>query len=157
MPAIASRCSRLACAAIRGLFSGHAAVALEPFDLQPRRHVDDHDKVVGGGHPVLGDQRHVVHDDRSGPRRSLQLRHPGPHPRVNDRVQLPAQLRIGEDDIPQSRPVQLTIRAQNLFSERLDDLGQPIGSGGDDIPSDRVGVDDDRPLGGQPLGHLALA
>ena len=43
----------------------------------------------------------------------------------------------------QRRPVQRTVRQQDPVAERLDQLGQPLGAGFDDLAGDHVPVDDD--------------
>src|SRR5580704_10605418 len=140
-----------------GLLAAHAAKPDQPVELRPWRHVAHDDQVVGARQAVLGDERHVVHDDRAWPGAVLQLAHASADARVDDRVEDGELLLIGEDDVPESDAIQRPVRAEHVRAECRDHCGEPVRIGRNDLPCDQVGVDDDSTLRGKALRYLALA
>jgi hypothetical protein len=94
-----------------GLLRGHATQPDQALDLQFRWHIHYDHHVETCLATALGQQGHVMHDDRPRRRRGV---HRGPfgrlHPladqRVDDRVELGAQPRIAEHDLAEPLPVQ---------------------------------------------------
>jgi hypothetical protein len=75
---------------------------------------------------------------------------------VDDPVQ-PLQLgRIGENDFTKPVPVKAAVRPEQALAEFGEDSGQAGGSRLNNLPGDRIGVDDQRTLRGEPPGNLAL-
>ena len=125
------------------LVPGHATIPGQPLQLHPRRHVHDHDQVEAALEVVLRDQRDVVHDDRRVARLPLQFAHPLADPVMDDRIQFAAQRGVGEHELAQPVPVQAAVAPQHLRAELRRDLGQAGRAGGDHLPRDGIGVDDD--------------
>ena len=164
MSATASRCSRLAWAAIRAL----ACSAAMPRWLTSRSTCRSGGtsttitSVEAALAAALGQQRHVVHDD--GPCAVSGLHggafgrlHPLADQRVHDLVELAAQPGIGEHDLAEALPVQRAVRAEHVLAEGRGDPGQPGRAGLDHLPGGHVRVDEHRAVLRQPPGHLALA
>jgi hypothetical protein len=122
-------------------------VAHQPVELDPERYVDNNDEVIGVRQPVLGDERHIVNDDRARPSRLLELAHPGTDPRMDYRVERGQLLLVGEDNVAKVGPVQRTIRADYVGTEGIDNRRKSIGTGRYDFTRDEVRVDDDGTLG----------
>ena len=76
---------------------------------------------------------------------------------MHDAVQGGALLVIAEGDRGQRRPVQRTVRQQDPVAERLDQAGQTLGAGFDDLAGDHVPVDDDATELTERGGHRRLA
>ncbi len=83
---------------------------------------------------------------------------PRPDRRMDDRLQVPQRCRVREDDPAQCRAVERSVVAQQARTEPRDDRVERWLPDVEDVPGDRVGVDDDdaRPLG-QPARDRGLA
>ncbi len=124
-------------------------------DLAWRHHDDDH--VVAAGQAGLDEQRHVVHDHRVG--RSIghatgRLR---ADQRMCDRLKAAAGGGVREHDSPERLPIEAAVGAQHLRPELVHDGPQPRCTDGDDLPGDRVRIDDDGTVINQQPRHRALA
>ena len=128
-----------------GVGLGHPALV----DEAPHPHVlgrpDDHDEVVVGAHPLLDEQRHVVHDDRVRAGVVDDLRGAVPDRRVGQGLEVAQGRRVTEDDPAEGRPVEPAVAVDDVRAEPVDDGGQRRGAGLDDLARHGIGVDDHRP------------
>ena len=79
------------------------------------------------------------------------------HQRMHDAVELGALLVVDERHGGQRGPVQRAVGQQDVLAERLDQRGQPLGAGFDDLAGDDVAVDDDAAALVERGGHRRLA
>ena len=91
-----------------------------------------------------------------GNRLLLHLVHPLVDQRVDDGVELGAQVGLGEDDLAEPFPVQVAVRLEHLRAEHGGDLPESRGAGLDDLPRGHVRVHDRGAAIGEPPRHLAL-
>jgi hypothetical protein len=97
-----------------------------------------------------------VDDDPVLRRGGHQLAGPRTDPRVDDAVEGGASALVGEHALGELGPVERAV-ADDVVTEGLSYLGQPVGAGFDDLTGDLVGVDHDRAVLGEPPGHCGLA
>ena len=146
MSAMASRCSRLAWAAIRAPACSRVMprCRISRSALDPRRHVHHHDQVEGAGQAVLGDQRHVVRPrSRPGRRACSSSRHPRADQRVHDRVQLGRAVRVGEHDLAERAPGPGVPSGRSTPAPNAPTTSARPGRARlDHLPGDPVGVDE---------------
>ena len=83
-------------------------------------------------------------DDVVVGRRLLQLHDPLEDEGVDDRLQRPPLLLVGEDQPPFFRPVQVAVGREQLGPELGHDLLEPGRALGHDLTREHVGVDDHR-------------
>jgi hypothetical protein len=76
---------------------------------------------------------------------------------MDDALQSLALLLVTENDLSDRGPVHLPFFRDSPRAEGLDDLGQSLAAGGDDLAGQRVRVDHDRAQFRQPPGDRALA
>jgi len=135
-----------------GLIGRHATLSDQPLELELGWHVHHDDQVEAADPPVLGQQRHVVHDDHvaAGRRHRVPLGglHPLPDQGVDDAVQHGARGGITEHDRAEPLAVQGAVRAEHAGAEGLGDPRQPRRAGRDHGPGGDVRVDDHGPVGG---------
>jgi len=76
---------------------------------------------------------------------------------MDDALQRPPPVLVGEHQPAHGRAIQFAGRGQYLRPEFGHHLGQSVGAGTNDLPSQGVGVDDDRAKLGQAARHGRLA
>ena len=158
--AIASRSSRVACAAMRASASSRVQPrsSHHPLHLQLGGGVDhDAPRRRTPARPHLGQQRDVVDDDRVLGRCRLELGAAPVDQRVDDRLEPPAGVGVGEDERAHGGPVEVAVGREQVGPELLDDRRQPGRTPRHDLARDEVGVDDDGPELGEDRRHGALA
>jgi hypothetical protein len=127
--------------------------------LDPRLCVGGHhhDERERRRHPGFDEQRDVLDHDGVVGHGFDDLQPPLTDQRVHDGVQLGALFVVDERLGRQCRPVQRPVRQQDVLAELLDQLGQPLGAGFDDLARDDVTVDDDAATFSERGGHRRLA
>ena len=76
---------------------------------------------------------------------------------MGERLEVGARFRVGEHDIAQRRPVEMSIRCQDGAAEALDETLEWGLSRLDDVARDLVGVDDRHPESSEKLRGRGLA
>jgi hypothetical protein len=119
--------------------------------------VDDHHEREHRRHPGLDEQRDVLDHHRILGDGGDDLLTPARHQRVHDAVEELALVVVDERLGRQRRPVQCTVRQQDVVAERVDQGRQTLGSRLDDFPGDHVAIDDDAAAFVERGGHRRFA
>jgi hypothetical protein len=136
---------------------GHPPLQHQPLHAHVAVGVDHDHEVVRRCQAALDEQGYVVDDDRVGGCLRDPARGGRPYERMDDLLEPAPRLAVAEHDPAQRRPVEAAVGAEDLLAEGRDHLRQPVRAGLDDLPREHVGVDDDRPVGGESRGSRALA
>ena len=75
---------------------------------------------------------------------------------MDDALEDPPLLGVGEDDLAHGRPVELAFLGEHVGAEGLHDLPQPVGARSHDLPREHVGVDDHCAQLVEDRGHVLL-
>ena len=105
---------------------------------------------------ALDQQRHVADHDRVVGRLPIRRSNSSPIAGPGDVAQRLAAVVVGEGDRGQRRPVEAAVGVEDPGPEPLDQRGERRLAGLDHGPRDLVGVDDDRALLPEQLGHGRL-
>ena len=99
------------------------------------------DQVVLGGHALLDEQGHVVHDHGIRARVVDELRGARPDRRVGECLEVAQGGRVPEDHPPERRPVEATVGAEHVRPEPVGHRGQRRRAGLDDLAGHGIRVD----------------
>ena len=109
-----------------GVVLGHAALLDQPSHPHLDVGVHHHDQREHRRHSGFHQQRNVFDDNRILGHRRDDLRAALAHQRVHDPVQLLARLVVAKSLGRQRRPIQRSVRQQDVVAERLDERRQAL-------------------------------